>query len=635
MATTNPKATTGATRAITFNKASQESLIKYMMECVRGMSSTSNMRNRLLEMDKLYQRETDLTAAQRRARAANRAGDASKIQDVVIPVVQPQVESILSFLSNIFLSSYPLFPVLSKPQMMDAALQMEAVIGEQGIRFGWAAELMQVLRDAVKYNICACEVDWVEQKTYSVQNDAMQDVKNGVKVETVYEGNSIKRRDPYNVIYDLRVPPFEMHTRGEYCGFTELIGRIELKRRFAELDPTLTMNAREAFESGDATYASVTGSDAFYVPQVNSDALLDPSTLDGQTNWMAWGGLETQNTIKYSNMYEWTVLYARILPSEHGIGGPAPQTPQIFKLIYINRKVLVYAQRMTNAHDYLPMIIAQALEDGLGWQTKSFTDNIAPYQTIASGLFKSGMESQRRKVYDRIFYDPSRIAKADIDNTSVVARVPIKSEAYGKPITEAFAVVPYRDDNVNLTFDTAMRVTEMSDVVSGQNRVQRGQFQKGNKTRTEFNETMDASNSRPMMTAQLLEVRLFQPIKHILKINTLQYQPPVNLFDRKTKEEISVDPVQLRKTAPEFKLADGLMPSSKLVNIDTFTQLFNAAASAPQMNAEFDITGAFVYWLQLQGATWIGDFKRTPEQAAAMMQPQAAQPAGAPALPPV
>jgi hypothetical protein len=70
--------------------------------------------------------------------------------------------------------------------------------------------------------------------------------------------------------------------------------------------------------------------------------------------------------------------------------------------------------------------------------------------------------------------------------------------------------------------------------------------------------------------------------------------------------------------APEFKMADGLMPSSKLVNMDTFTQLFNAASSAPQMAMEFDLTGAFVYWLQLQGATWIGDFKRTPEQIAQM-----------------
>lgn len=43
---------------------------------------------------------------------------------------------------------------------------------------------------------------------------------------------------------------------------------------------------------------------------------------------------------------------------------PAPNTPQVWKFVYVNHSVLIYAERQTNAHGYLPMLFGQ-LEDGL------------------------------------------------------------------------------------------------------------------------------------------------------------------------------------------------------------------------------------------------------------------------------
>jgi hypothetical protein len=278
-------------------------------------------------------------------------------------------------------------------------------------------------------------------------------------------------------------------------------------------------------------------------------------------------------------------------------------------MVIINRRVCVYAERMSNAHNYLPIIIAQTHEDGLSWQSKSFADNAGPFQALASALYNSGIESQRRKVYDRIFYDPSRINKADIDNTSVVARVPVKQESYGKNINEAFAVAPYRDDNVAQIFATAEQVLNIADIANGQNRVQRGQFQKGNKTRKEFDTTMDASNARPQMVALVLENRFFTPIKTILKLNTLQFQPSTTLFNRNTKEPITIDPTKLRETAMEFKVADGLMSTDDYINMELFQVLLQTVAAYPPLIAQWDIVGMIFYWLSLEGATWINDFK--------------------------
>jgi hypothetical protein len=582
------------------------------------MGTNYNMRARMQEIDRAYIRETDLTATQQRAAAANAAGDASKVQNVVLPVVEPQVESQLTTLSEIFLTSYPLFPVISKPQQADAALQMETVIGEQGVEFGWAAELLASMRDGLKYNVLAVEVEWTEKRVYTVENNALQDIKHGTPTETLFAGNAIRRINPYNLIADVRVAPHEVHTKGEYVGHMELVSRVQLKQRIAELDATKTMNAKLAFESGEASYTTSPGDSYFFIPQINGKALVDAATaqnIAGGFNWHAWAGVEeNSNKIKYSNMYEVTTLYARIMPSEHKLYKFGNSIPQIWKLIIVNRKVLIYAELQSNAHNFLPIIVAQPTEDGLGWQSKSFADKAASFQATASALYNSGLESQRRKVYDRLIYDPSRINKSDIDNVSPVARIPIKSAAYGKPLSEAVYQMPYRDDNVAQIFGIAEQCLAMADVANGQNRVQRGQFQRGNKTRHEFSDTMEHSNARPRMHALILENRLFTPLKTILKLNTLQFQPPTTLYNRAGKKQVTIDPVTLRNTAMEFRMADGLMPTGAYINMELFGSVLQVVGQYPDLLKQWDVMGMIFYWLKLEGATWIDDFKIQQQQ---------------------
>jgi hypothetical protein len=226
-----------------------------------------------------------------------------------------------------------------------------------------------------------------------------------------------------------------------------------------------------------------------------------------------------------------------------------------------------------------------------------------------------------------MFYDPTRINKRDIENTDVVARIPVKQEGYGQPLSEAVYSSPYRDESVPQILDVARQVSEMADIANGQNRVQRGQFQKGNKTRFEFQETMNNGDSRPRMIAKVLEGRYFTPIKVILKTNILQFQPPAQIYDRVRKESISIDPTQLRSVAMEFKIADGARSTEQYVGFDTFKELFNAVQTNPMLATQYDVIGAFFYWLKLQGASWLDDFRI--QQPAPGAMPGAAQPASA------
>jgi hypothetical protein len=476
--------------------------------------------------------------------------------------------------------------------------------------------------DGLKHNIQAVEVDWVQETVPQIVTDATQSASFGTPKDTVFEGNKIKRISPYNLLFDRRVAPSQVHKRGEFAGYVELLTRIELKQLFLDLDSANTMNATKAFEAPTPGTTNNSTEGYYYIPEVNPGAA---KTLAQQGfSWTVWGGMDTAHKINYQEMYEVATVYCRVIPKELKIYGKAGNKnagdPQIYKFILVNRQVLIYAKRMTNAHNYLPIVIGQMREDGHGLQTKSYADNAAPFQQLASALYNSALASQRRKVYDRLVYNSSLINKKDIDNADVVARIPMKAEAFARSAQEAVYQIPFRDEGVPNVLAIAREVVDMADISTGQNRVQRGQFQKGNKTRYEFDTVMQNSDSRPRTSAVLLGISWFQPIKDILKYNILQYQPPAELFNQQTGTSVKIDPTELRRVAWEFKLADGIMPSDKYLNFELFGQALQFGMSVPQAAAEWDMMGMFAYQLEMQGARWVKDFRRSKEDTAAQMQ---------------
>ena len=121
---------------------SQKAVLKYSSNALELFSSNYNIRAQMEMRDKAYFRTNDLTEAQRKAKAANDAGDADKLQNIVVPVVMPQVETALAQLQEIFLSGYPIFATVAPPEHAEAMAQMDAVIGESSIKAGWPLELL-------------------------------------------------------------------------------------------------------------------------------------------------------------------------------------------------------------------------------------------------------------------------------------------------------------------------------------------------------------------------------------------------------------------------------------------------------------------------------------------------------------
>lgn len=603
----------------TLNLEQRKELLHYAKDCaIRQCSSLADFRTLLRYRDRAYQRQLNTTAEHIKAVRANMSGDARKVQDMTVPIVMPQIESAVAYQAGVYLTAAPIFGVVTYPANQNAAMQFETALMEQSVRYGWVRELIKVFRDGFKYNFGAAVVDWKRTPLKTVVTDTNISTAGMAAIrEHSYGGNMISRIDPYNTFMDMTVAPANLHTEGEFFGHNTLISRIQLKRLLAVLDPQKTTHATEAFESQFAG-ASQDSTDGlgYHTPEINQYLNMSATSYTSG-NWGQWMGLpgtNNRNGISYKDNYVLTHFYCRALPSDFGARG---NTAKVYHAIIINWQTVIFAEEVNAAHDFMPCFVMQPNEDGLGYQTQSMLDNALPFQDMSSALWNISLESKRRLIFDRLVYNPRLIDKKDIDPVSSVSRIPLRNASMAKDdnaVARAVYQIPYREDNSTSNLQMSDMISQMADQATGQNKVDRGQFQKGNKTKTEFTETMANSNSRQQLAAMGIEHQFMTPVKETIKANTMQFQQAGTILNRDQRTEVEVDPVAMRKSILEFKMTDGMLPADKLMNTEMLTVFLQTAQAIPGLNTEYDILGMFLYFAKLRGAYWLEDFKR--DQAA-------------------
>lgn len=582
--------------------ATQEKLIEFSKQCTNLFNSNWDIRTKLRELDLNYFGEKDLTEEHIKAKLQHMFGNTNALQNLTVPVVKPQIEAAVAYQSSVFLSGHPMFGVISDAKNMDAAMQMESIIEDQQTRDRWVLKLQKVLRDGFKYNLGAAEVAWKSIKTAAVETTT-----EGTKpTTTIWTGNCIEHLDMYNTFWDTRVRPSEIPEKAEFVGWKERVSRTALKAYINSLDEVIIGNTRAAFEAPN--------SQDYYVPQI-SQGLATETISPGTTNWLAWAAVasEKEPGIQYKDTYEKTTLYARIIPNDFGLDIPAKNTPQVWKFIIINNSVVVYAERQTNAHNLIPVFFVQPYDDGLGYQTKSMAADVTPMQQVSSTLMNSVLAARRRSIYDRSVYDPSKINPKDMNSPNPISNIPIRQTAYGTDIRTAFAPFPYNDNQSGMVLGEINSINALANEITGQNKAQQGQFVKGNKTREEYSDVMGNANARSQTVSIALEDQFFAPLKEVIKINILQYQGGVTLYNKEYKKNIKVDPVKLRQAILEFKMSDGLLPTDKILNGSAFQVALQMLAGNPQFGQEYNLGELVSYLFKTQGAD-IGQFEKSNEQ---------------------
>lgn len=601
---------------VLINEDQQRSIILYATKCQELLRNQFSLRAHLEEIDRYYMREDDYNIAEVRARMANKGGDKDKMQDITVPIVMPQVETAAAYMTNVFLTGYPIFGVVADPNTENEALQLETIVAENSITAGWKRQLLMFFRDGLKYNMHGLEVNWDTRNIWDIETDPRY--PNGAKPrKNLWQGNCLKRMDMYNTFFDPRVHPAEIHSEGEYVGYIELYSRIRMKKftndLYGKVSPQKIIEALQSTPS-QSVITNSTAPFGYYQPIINPYPLMDRQNLQS-FDWLAWASNvpTTKIGMRYGNVYQIMKLYCRLIPQDFGLDVPEANTPQVWKFVIVNGAVVLIAERQTNIHNYIPIIFGQPMEDGLDYQTKSFASNVQDMQDVATTMWKGYIASKRRLVGDRVIYDPMRIRKVDIESTNPAAKIPVRPSAYGKGVGEAVFAFPYHDEATQTLLDGATRVNNFAYIINGQNPATQGQFVKGNKTQHEYEDVMGHGNDRNQMMAISTEEQVFTPIKEIIKLNILQYQPEAVLFNRDKAQQVNVKPVDLRKAAAHFKVSDGLTPDDKLINGDEFQTVLQVWGSSQQVAAGYNVADAFSYMMKTRGLD-LTPFQKSPAQ---------------------
>lgn len=601
-------------------KKSQDALLEFHRYTLRAIDKQYNFREQMRLIDRAYLREKDLSLEQIRAKRANQTGNTDRIQNITVPVIKPQVDAAVDYQAAVFLTDYPLFGVVSDPANIDAAKSFQAVIEENSVRKGWSRELLLFFNRMFRYNIAALECTWSKEVTAAVETDVTyKGGKEGKPNQIIWQGNVLKSWDMYNTYWDTRCLPYEIPTKGEFCGTTELMSKTALKTFISQLETKLLANIIPAFQSPTLLGAASGEAYSYYLPELNPDAFVDNIDRLGE-NWDAYCGFvkpvyNGKQEIYYRNLYEVTTEYVRIMPAEFGLQVPAPNTPQIWKLIWVNHQVLIFAERQTNAHEKIPVFFAQPSEDGLGYQSKSLAKDAEPFQDVASALMNSILAARRRAISDRVLYDPSRIAEQHINNPNPSAKIPVRPAAYGKPVGESVFPFPFRDDQAGLAMQEIQQIVQFGNVLNGQNPARMGQFVKGNKTDGQWDTVMSNATSKDQRTALLLEAQVFTPLKEVLKLNILQYQQPGTIYSPSQSQNIAVDPLQLRQAVLNFKVTDGLTPKEKVISSEALKVAMQVIGSSPQLAQGYNVAPLFSYIMKVENVN-LAAFEKSPNQLA-------------------
>lgn len=542
------------------------------------------------------------------------------------PVVVSQVDSMVAYLADVFLSGSPIFPVVSSPATRKYAEQLETLLDDHATLGGYSRQLLMFLRDGVKYNFSAIEVDWCSIPQYSILDEMLTPGKSSVKREAK-NFTRLNRLDPYNTVWDYNVAPGDVAAEGDYAGYVGMLSRTKLKRFLQRLaDEGEAFNVREAVKTPNPfTEAAALGNYKTH-PQISS--YINARAPNSSLNWYSWftGKQDPASTI-ISDNFEVFTFYARIMPYEFKLESPAPRTVQIWKFVVINGKVLVQAKRIMSAYDLLPVLFGQPLEDGLGYQTQSIAEGNIPFQQSADTLFKITFNAARRAVSDRALYDKDLISSSDINAPVPAAKIPVKSNSLDstKTIKDAYYQIPFDARGTEGAMESGMRIVAFGKELSGLNAPMQGQFQKGNKSVTEWNDTMGGADARLRLPALTLEYQVFQPLKNILKLNVFQYGDDVELISQKTGDKVSINMDELRRQVLSFRVADGYTPKSKLASTDSLATLIQMLGQSQILQQSYGqmLPAMFAHLAQLMGVRGLEEY--VPQQAQPQQQPQQPQ----------
>lgn len=611
---------------IKLKKHTLEHLAQLHTRATATNSLLGTLRNRFAMVDMAIERTSEVTLQKLQSIRSAELGRKDRLRNMEVPLMAEKVDTLQTKLVDKLLTGYPVFAMVGQKgnkASIDVANQYTALMEQDQERFGWQAELMDTLNDAVRYNVAAVELSWAQGRTSSLVLRTAGATR--VAESADYSGILLRNLDKYNFVFDTTVPLHQLQSKGVFAGYIERLSFLGVYELLNELNPEYKLQ-----DHISSALLSPTNMPNYFEPMLHPlEANKQQPSQQVQTDWAAHFGFNSadKNGLPHTaGKYEVFTLYYRCIPMHIGITAKDAgddidvRKSAVLKLVFIGTK-LVYAQPMSLAYGGLPIFAAHLRNGQRGFGVNSFAEDLEDLQDSASAMLNGSIASMRKAVSDRMLYDPRYIKSEDINSANPSSKIPVRVFGMGTKLGDTFAVVPYRDDISQWLFQHMQLTNQMADSVSGVNRATQGNFTKGNRTMQEFNTVMDNSEARLHKYAINIEARLFAPLKQAIKLLYLQNVSSQDIVSRTLETTVKVNPTEMLKYEVTYRMADGLNSVGKQLNTDVLTAALNTIAQSPVLATRYDVAGIFSE-LMAAGRIDIGKYE-IPQQ------PQQGTPTGA------
>lgn len=612
------------TKAFRYSKITDKLIKEHLIRILDVTNSRNEeLRNKMDEIDKAYARylnaqdRKDLVNLERYGKVACK----TSLSPVVSPIVISQVQSMVAYLSEVYLTGYPTFPVVSTPEYRKQAEALEGIIQDHLTMSQSIPEMQLIFNYGARYNLLAWDTVWKPISSYNPTKQVTDLAPGSTTLKIDYKHiNSIKSINLRNCHWDRSTELGKVATEGSYAGYTELWNRIKLKSFLNYLSSENKLTYAKAVD--DALASPINPVDFHEDPEISNYITNDPNQ---DKNWDTFGGFTTdvpdglrQVSRNAEGVYCVSKMYLRILPSDFVMADvPNKNHVQIWVAYLVNRDVVISLEPYVGPYDTFGMGLSPLIEDGMQLQTQGYGEMAMPLQDTVTRLMNIRFQAANRALQDRALYNPEMIRAADINSPFMGSKIPVAPAALmNNTMDAAYKQIPFDGRGTENVVADAMMITDWQKELSGQNNASRGQFTKGNRTLGEFDSIMGNSENRQRLPALVVEHRMMTPIKAALKLNILMFGEDTEVISPRTNQPINISIEELQQLNLQFEVGDGFTPKSKIANTDFLVAGLNMVAQSPALQQTFgaQLPGMFAHIMTLGGVRGFDSYARTAEE---------------------
>lgn len=509
----------------------------------------------------------------------NKKGYGVKPTDTVIPLIFAQLDEAVTYFLEVLSADSGLYSALAPKDKKAIADGFASLMNQHGTKFKHLTHMNRFVLDTLKYNFGGLVAEWKSIYGKRLKNN----VQNQVEIEDnaeVYAGNSLRAIDPYNFIYDTSIHPTDLASEGEFFAEPRLYTKFQIQR----------MIDNEEIFNADSLLNSEHLSTRYYKqrPVIRTDI----GTCNSQDYISLLGGADGDGSS--STGIELVKLYMWIPTKKYGIDKEPKM--QICRIIIGSGDPIINLEVMNNAHGMLPCGVATPVDDGFLEQTKSYAENLVPFQTFSSAQMNIHQKANRKALYGLTFYNKSVINLSDeFDPVAGSVGVDAPPDAdIGKAIHQIYdapnTANTLRDIQDMDGLMQKILPTELQRQVAGLDRA----------TQYQSAATVQSGNRRSLKLSRIIDEQALTNVREIQMFNIMQYQKSMEILSPEG-DLIEIDPAEFRDTKIEFAISDGLKGLDKLSLTMSMKEVLNNILQSQYASQQLNVVEIINYITSMMG----------------------------------